>query len=89
MIAKYFSLDPGNQLAPYYVIYEAGDFLARHMDRAGPNDSDAIMKTRIVSIVIFLNDQCEQTGMRGYTGGNLNVFGLVDNEKFKDYGKRN
>ena len=61
---------------PGFLIYDVESFFAPHTD-AGPDDPAGIGR-RLVSAIVFLNQQSTGQSNDGYRGGTLRFHGLLD-----------
>lgn len=81
---------------PQVLSYEVGDFFGIHVDNAGRNPNPAeCLKQRLISVVIFLNNQVKEPQADSYMGGALTFYKLIqgdprwDNIGFPVIGKAN
>jgi PKHD-type hydroxylase len=58
-----------------FLIYREGDFYQRHRDRADDQD---FLRSRRVSVVIFLNGEGDPSASVAYRGGALTLYGLFE-----------
>ena len=70
---------------PHFLIYRAGDFFKAHTDVVG-GAAPSYIRARRVSVVIFLNDETEESAPGGFTGGTLTVYGLAGDGPFRNLG---
>jgi predicted 2-oxoglutarate/Fe(II)-dependent dioxygenase YbiX len=61
---------------PGFLVYDEGAFFGRHRD-TGPDDPPDI-RNRVVSAIVFLNQQCSERSDTGYGGGTLRFHGLLE-----------
>ena len=85
-IEDFFSLALGNIKIPYYAVYRQGDFLDRHADANRSGILHPSAEWTKVAMVIFLNDNNEAGGSDTYEGGNLTIYGLINNSMFEEFG---
>jgi predicted 2-oxoglutarate/Fe(II)-dependent dioxygenase YbiX len=73
---------------PDFLLYDEGDYFRLHRDTGEPGDSDCpeMLKSRKVSVIIFLNAHSDEYGPGCYSGGLLSFYGLIDKPEWKDYG---
>jgi SM-20-related protein len=81
-IEKHFDLPLNDCEAPSFLLYQEDDFFRPHQDK---QDSNSTLN-RQVSVVIFLNGEDETCEAQAYSGGRLTLFGLVNDERWKNYG---
>jgi predicted 2-oxoglutarate/Fe(II)-dependent dioxygenase YbiX len=67
---------------PSVLKYQAGNFFKPHKDRS---ELGGGIKRR-VSMVIFLNDESVESRADAYQGGQLCLYGLVDDPRWQNYG---
>jgi predicted 2-oxoglutarate/Fe(II)-dependent dioxygenase YbiX len=67
-LERFFRIALGPAEVPSFVTYAPGDYFRAHVDR-GPADRDNEARARVVSIVLFLNDD--------FDGGELVFYGLL------------
>jgi SM-20-related protein len=83
-LEAHFKLSLKLQEKPQFLLYEPGGYYAMHRDVPSEQvDSDARIKGRVVSIIVFLNDR---TGPSPYSGGELIFYGLSPDPQWKNYG---
>jgi SM-20-related protein len=83
-LEAHFKLSLKLQEKPQFLLYEPGGHYAMHRDIPSEQvDSDARIKGRLVSIIVFLNDR---TGRSPYSGGELVFYGLSSDPQWKNYG---
>lgn len=70
-LESHFRLSLSGCQRPRFYIYEKGDFFARHADRNTDQSAPEFIKTRQVSVSIFLNDQAGGLDHQSYAGGAL------------------
>ena len=44
------------------------------------------MRDRLVSVVLFLNDETDEPGTDSYTGGSFIIYGILDDPRFENRG---
>jgi predicted 2-oxoglutarate/Fe(II)-dependent dioxygenase YbiX len=73
---------------PSFLMYESGDFFKPHRDRSAREVADGGNDTfqRRVTVVVFLNRQASAPGEWEYAGGDLTLFGLIDDPQWKEIG---
>jgi SM-20-related protein len=73
---------------PQFLIYQPGDFFSRHSDGGDEPDEPPHIRSRRISVVIFLGDEGDDVGEGSYSGGSLLFYGLVADERLKNRGFR-
>ena len=64
-----------------FLLYREGDFYKRHADKNDKVDSPPYIKARLISVVIFLNDESQRDELDSYTGGTLVIWNHRDSQK--------
>jgi SM-20-related protein len=82
VLEDYFKLALKDLESPQFLQYSEGDYFRPHRDNASGSGHSSERK---ISIVVFLN------GSKGgqensYAGGALTLYGLIKDQRFKDYG---
>lgn len=85
-IEDHFEITLKDAEKPEVLVYREGDFFNLHKDLDDQSDSDAPAGSRKVSIVIFLNDQAPKPQNDCYCGGSLNLYGMVKQPGWENYG---
>ena len=75
-IALHFKLELTRHEPPHFLLYRPGDFFVAHRDRSRSAEAD--VSSRLVSCVLFLNDD--------FTGGELNLFGILEGGSWDSVG---
>lgn len=84
LLEDYFDLRLDSQEKPQFLLYEPGGHYAPHRDVPSEEFENRVrIQSRLVSIVIFLNDRA---GDHPYSGGELTFYELVSDPQWKDYG---
>jgi len=81
-VEKHFNLELSDCEEPSFLLYREGDFFRPHRDK----HEEGSTTNRQVSVIVFLNSQDETYNPESYAGGQLTLFGLVDDARWKDYG---
>jgi SM-20-related protein len=71
---------------PQFLVYRPGDFFNAHADRSDRTDLSDSVRSRRISVVIFLNGEAEEPGEDSYGGGSLTFHGLWDAPGLERYG---
>jgi len=69
---------------PQLLVYTEGDFFAAHRDIT--ETKQETIKTRKVSVVIFLNEQGDSKSHGKYRGGNLTLYGIINQPGWEEIG---
>lgn len=74
-LENHFGLSLTDCERPQFLLYQPGDFFVRHQDgNTNQLDFDHL-RIRRISLVVFLNDSCEEEKADTFSGGLLNFFG--------------
>jgi SM-20-related protein len=68
---------------PQFLIYQQGGFFTPHQDDSDDPESSEYIKSRKVSVVIFLNTESEEARNGFYVGGKLAFYGLMKDPLWK------
>ena len=71
---------------PQFLVYHEGDFFHAHLDGDDHPDKPDFIKKRLLSVVIFLNDQTEAPAPDSFCGGSLVFYGLINTPQWGKYG---
>src|SRR5262252_100655 len=74
-LEKHFQVTLTGWQKPQFYIYEEGDFFRVHRDKAEDPDAPEWVRSRQVSVSIFLNDAKNGPGGETYRGGALVFYG--------------
>ncbi len=85
-LEQHFQTELGECEGPQFLLYHAGDFFQPHRDRTDCEKNADQFRSRKVSIVIFINGDDTPSAGKGYTGGALTFYGLIDNPPWKPCG---
>jgi len=85
-IEAFFSLSLGKKKIPYFAIYRTGDFLDIHADAAKSKIPYSKAEWTKIAIVVFLNDQDKTDSPNSFTGGDLNLYGLINHPPLENFG---
>jgi SM-20-related protein len=84
-LERHFNVRLSAYEGPYFLRYDQGGFHLPHRD-SRPNSPSEIRR-REVSLVIFLNASVhDRASGDGYGGGELVLYGLIDDPKWKKFG---
>ncbi len=81
-LARHFSVALAEREPPHYLVYGPGAFFTPHRDRQRPPHESS---NRQVSVVVFLSAP-RSLAADGYTGGDLNFYGLIDDPRWEGVG---
>jgi SM-20-related protein len=76
-IARHYSVEGEGRQPLQFLVYKEGDFFADHTDRTDSREGAKFSLRRLVSVVIFLNDEAEEPAPMKYGGGALTFYGLL------------
>jgi SM-20-related protein len=85
-IERHYSVDAEGRQRLQFLVYKEGDFFGAHTDRTESGKGASFSKRRLVSVVVFLNDQAEEPSPLTYGGGTLTFYGLLGGEKGEKVG---
>jgi len=71
---------------PSFLIYRPGDFFEPHRDDSRKATAPEAVKQRLVSVVVFLNDERTSESGEGFTGGSLALYGLLKDPRCRYMG---
>ncbi|HET6890616.1 MAG TPA: 2OG-Fe(II) oxygenase [Pyrinomonadaceae bacterium] len=81
-LENHFGLSLTDCERPQFLLYQPGDFFVRHQDgNTNQLDFDHL-RIRRISLVVFLNDSCEEERVNTFSGGSLHFYG-------RDYARAN
>jgi SM-20-related protein len=71
---------------PQFLVYKQGDFFHAHQDKSdNPNKPDYVKKRRL-SVLVFLNAQTRELEWESYCGGELIIYGLIQDPSWQNRG---
>lgn len=86
-LQKHFGLSLQDFQPPQYLHYRTGDFFQPHRDGSSENHPYApYLEVRKVSVVIFLNAYALSPAPNCFGGGELTLYGLIDEPQWQQYG---
>lgn len=77
-IVQHFRLPVADCEAPQFLTYDLGCFFSAHNDSDSHPDADDHLKSRRISLVLFLNAESREPAEGCYGGGQLTFYGLLD-----------
>jgi SM-20-related protein len=86
LLEKHFSLSLTDCEDPQFLTYNVGDFFHPHHDSSSSPEAYEYVRTRKVSVVVFLNPVSEVPSHQSYRGGELVLYGLIADPLWKRYG---
>jgi SM-20-related protein len=86
MLQNHFNAALDGCEKPEFLVYNKGDFFLPHQDGDDNPDKPEYIKKRKVSVVIFLNDNAQETESESYRGGALTFYGLIDDPRWQGCG---
>lgn len=85
-LALHFGVALNGFEKPQFLVYREGCFYAQHQDSSEDAAALDYIKSRKISVVIFLNDESETPKEEYYGGGQLTFFGLLKDEPWQKCG---
>jgi SM-20-related protein len=85
-IAHHYSVEAEGRQRLQFLVYREGDFFGAHIDRTDSREGAKFSLRRLVSVVIFLNDEAEEPAPMKYGGGALTFYGLLGGGKGEKLG---
>jgi SM-20-related protein len=85
-IAHHYSVEAEGRQGLQFLVYKEGDFFGAHTDRTDSDTGAGFSKRRLVSVLIFLNDEAEEPAPMKYGGGTLTFYGLLGGGKGEKVG---
>jgi SM-20-related protein len=86
-LEKHFNVSLSHCQTPQILQYKKGDFFIPHADTNDLPSTDKSIRDRKISVVIFLNNQNESPEKNEYSGGSLDLYGLIKNDpKWEKFG---
>ena len=84
-LERHFNVRLSDREGPYFLRYDEGGFHVPHRDSRPSSPLE--IRRREVSLVIFLNPSVHDPAIGdGYDGGELVLYGLIDEPKWKKFG---
>ncbi len=85
-LEKHFSQPIRGFEPPQFLVYQEGDFHVPHLDKYSNPQEPSYVKSRLFTVVIFLNE--ERTSPKGasFGGGALNLYGILEEPQGKKFG---
>jgi SM-20-related protein len=77
-LAQHFRVPLAGCESPEFLAYDPGCFFRAHTDSSSHPDHVDFLKSRRVSLVLFLNPESRDTAEGCYVGGQLTLYGLLD-----------
>ncbi len=85
-LEEHFQISLTGWEKPQFLKYNKGDFYRQHQDSNTAIEAPKYIQDRKISLVIFLNSESEKPESDSYGGGELTLYGLVDNPLWQKYG---
>jgi SM-20-related protein len=82
VIERHFGIPLGGYERVQYLAYRSGDFFKLHKD-VGSHGSHEVIRSRRVSVVIFLNRQSQAPAHDAYGDGELTFYGLLEGPQWE------
>jgi SM-20-related protein len=77
-IAQHFDRPLADREGPQFLVYDTGGFFRAHTDDDSHPTAPDYLKSRFVSLVLFLNGEAREPAEGGYGGGQLTLYGLLE-----------
>ncbi len=77
-IAQHFRLTLADYEGPQFLAYDPGCFFRAHNDSNSHPDAADYIKSRRISLVLFLNTESREPAEGCYGGGQLTLYGLLE-----------
>jgi predicted 2-oxoglutarate/Fe(II)-dependent dioxygenase YbiX len=81
-LEQHFSQPLKGYQDPLFYRYNPGGFFATHRDCIDTPDAPDFLRTRRISIIIFLNAMSKEPMSRHYSGGALTFYGLMNDPRY-------
>lgn len=85
-LGVWFGVELSRPQDPQFLYYRAGDFFQCHADRGMNSESPRIVKDRLVSAIVFLNDERDEPAPGSYAGGSFIIYGILNDPRFENQG---
>jgi SM-20-related protein len=85
-IGAYFGVDISHPQKPEFLYYRVGDFFTCHADKGSNPKNPKEVKDRLVSAIVFLNDEKDEPGPGTYAGGSFIIYGILNDPRFEKQG---
>ncbi|HEX5734966.1 MAG TPA: 2OG-Fe(II) oxygenase [Blastocatellia bacterium] len=85
-LENHFELSFDSCEKPQFLVYKEGGYFQPHRDGEDEAGKPEYIKSRQISIVVFLNRESDRPAPNAYCGGALTFYGLIDDPKWKRYG---
>ncbi|HET7289319.1 MAG TPA: 2OG-Fe(II) oxygenase [Thermodesulfobacteriota bacterium] len=85
-LGAYFGVELSHPQKPEFLYYREGDFFQCHTDKGMNPKNPQEVKDRLVSAVVFLNDEKDEPGPDTYTGGSFIIYGILNDPRFESQG---
>ncbi|MEW6144394.1 MAG: 2OG-Fe(II) oxygenase [Thermodesulfobacteriota bacterium] len=85
-LGAYFGVELSRPQKPEFLYYRTGDFFRCHTDKGTSSQHPDEVRDRLVSAVVFLNDETDEPGDGAYTGGSFIIYGLLKDPRFEGQG---
>jgi predicted 2-oxoglutarate/Fe(II)-dependent dioxygenase YbiX len=86
VLGAYFGVELSHPQKPVFLYYRAGDFFRCHTDKGNNPQHPDDVRDRLVSAVVFLNDETDEPRDGAYTGGSFIIYGLLKDPRFEGQG---
>jgi predicted 2-oxoglutarate/Fe(II)-dependent dioxygenase YbiX len=81
VLERHFQLELPTCDAPEFLRYQQGDFFEAHQDGLRPDEVSGSGKNRRVTVICFLNSSSPEAAIDTYSGGELILYGLLQDPR--------
>lgn len=85
-VGAYFGVDISHPQKPEFLYYRVGDFFTCHTDKGSNPKNPREVTDRLVSAIVFLNDEKNEPGPGTYAGGSFIIYGILNDPRFEKQG---
>jgi len=85
-VGAYFGVNISHPQKPEFLYYRVGDFFTCHTDKGTSPKYPKEVTDRLVSAVVFLNDEKDEAGPGTYSGGSFIIYGILNDPRFEKQG---
>jgi len=85
-LGAWFGVELSRPQDPQFLYYRTGDFFVCHADKGKNPENPREVKDRLVSAIVFLNDETDEPAPGCYSGGSFIIYGLLNDPRFEGQG---
>lgn len=85
-LEAWFDVELSRPQDPQFLHYRVGDFFQCHTDKGMNPRNPPEVKDRLVSAIVFLNDEKDEPAPGSYTGGSFIIYGILNDPRFENQG---